>query len=157
MSASGVTLTVNGRERRLEVAADETLLVSLRERLGLTGAKLGCNEGVCGACTVLLGGRAVRACLSLSANCEGEAVTTVEGLGEGRGLARLQEAFVAVGAVQCGFCTAGMLLAATALLTERPGASMEEIRAGLAGNICRCTGYRKIVDAVLAVASGKAP
>jgi carbon-monoxide dehydrogenase small subunit len=157
MSAAAVTLTVNGRERRLLVPVDETLLASLRDRLGLTGAKLGCNQGVCGACTVLIDGRGVRACLALSANCEGAAVTTVEGLGEGRALARLQEAFVAAGAVQCGFCTSGMLLAATALLAERPHASIEEIRAGLAGNICRCTGYRKIVDAVLAVASGRTP
>ena len=157
MSAAAVTLTVNGRERRLLVPVDETLLASLRDRLGLTGAKLGCNQGVCGACTVLVDGRGVRACLALSVNSEGAAVTTVEGLGEGRALTRLQEAFVAAGAVQCGFCTSGMLLAATALLAERPHASIEEIRAGLAGNICRCTGYRKIVDAVLAVASGRAP
>ena len=157
MSAAAVTLTVNGRERRLLVPVEETLLDCLRDRLGLTGAKLGCNQGVCGACTVLVDGRGVRACLALSANCEGAAVTTVEGLGEGRTLTRLQEAFVAAGAVQCGFCTSGMLLAATALLTELPGASIEEIRAGLAGNICRCTGYRKIVDAVLAVASERAP
>jgi len=157
MSAAAVTLTVNGRVRRLLVPVDETLLASLRDRLGLTGAKLGCNQGVCGACTVLVDGRGVRACLALSVNCEGAAVTTVEGLGEGRTLTRLQEAFVAAGAVQCGFCTSGMLLAATALLAERPHASIDEIRAGLAGNICRCTGYRKIVDAVLAVASGRAP
>ena len=157
MSETVVTLTVNGRERRLSIPVDETLLASLRDRLGLTGAKLGCNQGVCGACTVLLDGRGVRACLALSVNCEGAAVTTVEGLGERRALTRLQEAFVAAGAVQCGFCTSGMLMAATALLAERPHASIDEIRAGLAGNICRCTGYRKIVDAVLAVASGRAP
>jgi carbon-monoxide dehydrogenase small subunit len=154
---SAVTLTVNGRERRLAVPADETLLTTLRERLGLSGAKLGCNQGVCGTCTVLLDGRAARACLALSANCEGTAVTTVEGLGEGRTLSRLQQAFIAAGAVQCGFCTSGMLLAATALLAENPAATVEEIRAGLAGNICRCTGYRKIIDAVSAVATGKGP
>ena len=157
MSVAAVTLTVNGRERRLAVEADETLLTTLRERLGLSGAKLGCNQGVCGTCTVLLDGRAARACLALSANCEGTAVTTVEGLGEGRTLSHLQQAFIAAGAVQCGFCTSGMLLAATALLAENQAATVEEIRAGLAGNICRCTGYRKIIDAVLAVAMGKAP
>jgi carbon-monoxide dehydrogenase small subunit len=156
MSAA-VTLTVNRRERRLAVPADETLLTTLRERLGLTGAKLGCNEGVCGACTVLLDGHAVRACLALSANCEGAGITTVEGLGEGRALTRLQEAFIAAGAVQCGFCTSGMLMAATALLAERRAATVDEIRAGLAGNLCRCTGYRKIVDAVMAVAKERAP
>ena len=154
MSGAAVTLKVNGRERCLAVPADETLLVTLRERLGLTGAKLGCNQGVCGACTVLIDGRAVRGCLALSINCEGAAITTVEGLGEGRVLTVLQQAFVAAGAVQCGFCSSGMLLAATALLAEKPAASVDDIRAGLAGNICRCTGYRKIVDAVRTVATG---
>ncbi|HXV23139.1 MAG TPA: (2Fe-2S)-binding protein [Alphaproteobacteria bacterium] len=157
MIGATVTLTVNGRDRIIAVPVDETLLVTLRERLGLTGAKLGCNQGVCGACTVLVDGRPVRGCLALSINCEGAAITTIEGLGEGRSLSLLQQAFVAAGAVQCGFCTSGMLLAATALLAEKPAASVEEIRAGLAGNICRCTGYRKIIDAVLAVATGRGP
>ncbi len=155
MNGATVILTINGRHQQITVPADETLLVTLRERLGLTGAKLGCNQGVCGACTVLVDGRAVRGCLALSINCEGAAITTVEGLGEGRALTLLQQAFVAAGAVQCGFCSSGMLLAARALLAEKPAASVDDIRAGLAGNICRCTGYRKIVDAVLAVASGR--
>ena len=154
MSDLGVILKVNGRERRLIVPADETLLVTLRERLCLTGAKLGCNQGVCGACTVLVDRRAVRGCLALSVNCEGAEVTTVEGLAQGRALTSLQQAFVSAGAVQCGFCSSGMLMAATALLAEKPAASIDDIRAGLAGNICRCTGYRKIIDAVLAVVAG---
>ena len=149
MSAAAVTLTVNGRERRLLIPVDETLLASLRDRLGLTGAKLGCNQGVCGACTVLLDGRGVRACLALSVNCEGAAVTTVEGLGEGRALTRLQEAFVAAGAVQCGFCTSGMLMTATALLQRNPHPTADEVRDALSGNICRCTGYIPIVEAVV--------
>jgi len=154
MSDVAVILRVNERERPLSVPAEETLLVTLRERLGLTGAKIGCNQGVCGACTVLVEGKAVRGCLALSANCDGAAVTTIEGLAQGRALTELQQAFITAGAVQCGFCSPGMVLAATALLAEKPDATMQDIRAGLAGNLCRCSGYRKVIDAVLAVAAG---
>ena len=154
MSDVAVILRVNERERPLSVPAEETLLVTLRDRLGLTGAKLGCNQGVCGACTVLVEGKAVRGCLALSANCDGAAVTTIEGLAQGRALTELQQAFITAGAVQCGFCSPGMVLAATALLAEKPDATVQDIRAGLAGNLCRCSGYRKVIDAVLAVAAG---
>jgi aerobic-type carbon monoxide dehydrogenase small subunit (CoxS/CutS family) len=154
MSDIAVTLKINGRDRALHVPAGETLLETLRDRLGLTGAKRGCNQGVCGACTVLIEGQPVRGCLSLSANCDGNAVTTIEGLAKGQVLAPIQKAFAEAGAVQCGFCSSGMMLAATALIAEHPQATVDEIRAGLAGNLCRCSGYRKIVDAVLSVVAG---
>jgi aerobic carbon-monoxide dehydrogenase small subunit len=142
-------LSVNGTERPVEVDVLETLLTTLRERLGLLGAKRGCDQGVCGACTVLMDGKPVRACLSLTANCEGSALTTIEWLGRDALGRDLQDAFVELGAVQCGFCTSGMLLAAHALLRENPGAELDDVRDGLSGNLCRCSGYRKIVDAVL--------
>jgi len=154
MSDIAITLKVNGHDRTLQVPADETLLDTLRARLDLTGAKRGCNQGVCGACTVLVEGQPVRGCLSLSANCDGNAVTTIEGLAKGQALAPIQKAFAEAGAVQCGFCSSGMMLAATALLAENPKATVDDIRAGLAGNLCRCSGYRKIVDAVLSVVAG---
>ena len=147
-----IVLRVNGAEREARAALHDTLLTVLRDELALTGAKRGCNHGGCGACTVLVDGRPVRACLTLAHMCDGSEITTIEGA---EGVAdRLREAFEQANAVQCGFCTSGMVLVASALLTERPGASVEEIRAGLSGNLCRCTGYRKIVDAVRAVAQG---
>lgn len=145
-----LVLRVNGAEREARAALHDTLLTVLRDELALTGAKRGCNHGVCGACTVLVDGRPVRACLTLAHMCQGLEITTIEGA---EGVAdRLRRAFEDANAVQCGFCTSGMVLAASALLAERPGASVEEIRTGLSGNLCRCTGYRKIVDAVRAVA-----
>jgi carbon-monoxide dehydrogenase small subunit len=145
-------LNVNGTERSVEVDVLETLLTTLRERLLLLGAKRGCDQGVCGACTVLMDGRPVRACLSLTSNCDGSVLTTIEWLGRDALGRDLQEAFVELGAVQCGFCTSGMLLAAHALLRENPAAKLDDVREGLSGNLCRCSGYRKIVDAVLDVA-----
>jgi carbon-monoxide dehydrogenase small subunit len=146
-----VTLTINGRPRDLEVAPHETLLRVLRDTLGIFDAKEGCDEGVCGACTVLLDGRPVSSCLVLAPAAHGRTILTVRGL-EDDGLHPLQEAFVRQGAVQCGFCTPGMLLTAYAFLQRNPGADREAIRRALAGNLCRCTGYAKILDAVEAYA-----
>ena len=149
-----VILEINGAAREVEAQPWETLLEVLRERLGLLGAKRGCNQGVCGACTVLIDGRPMRGCLSLAVNCTGRQIITIEGLADGDALAPVQQAFVDTGAVQCGFCMAGMLLAAHALLAEIPDPSVEEVRAGLAGNLCRCSGYVKLIDAVRRAAAG---
>ena len=143
-----VTLHVNGEGAQVSAALHDTLLTVLRDRLQLTAAKRGCNQGVCGACTVLLGSRPVRGCLSLALNCADQPVTTIEGLAQGRQLSPLQQAVVDTGAVQCGFCIAGILVSATALLAANPRPSTDEVRAALSGNLCRCSGYRKIIDAV---------
>lgn len=149
-----VSLTVNGARRDIRVDAGDTLLTVLRDELDLTGAKRGCNQGVCGACTVLMDGQPVRGCLSLAVNCAGRDIVTVEGLAKDGELSPMQQAFVDTGAVQCGFCTPGMLLSAEALLAGNPRPSVDEIRAGLAGNLCRCSGYVKVIDAVLRAAQG---
>jgi carbon-monoxide dehydrogenase small subunit len=148
-----LTLTVNGRRHRVAVDGGETLLTVLRERLALTGAKRGCNQGVCGSCTVVVDGWPVRGCLSLAAACEGRDITTIEGAGSDPAMAVLQRHFVEQGAVQCGFCTPGMLIAARRLVADNPRPEIGDVQAGLSGNICRCTGYRKIIDAVLAAAA----
>lgn len=146
-------LRINGRTRELAPAPHETLLETLRERLFLTGAKAGCERGECGACTVLLDGEPVLACLTLTAGCdEGGAVTTVEGLATGETLHPLQAAFVAHDAVQCGFCTPGQLMAAHALLRRDPAPSDAAIREAMAGNLCRCGTSPRILEAVRAVA-----
>jgi len=149
-----VVFTLNGHPVRAEVESHRTLLWLLREHFYLTGTKEGCGVGECGACTVLLDGRAVNACLVLAGKVQGREVLTVEGLGGPEALHPLQEQFVAKGAVQCGFCTPGMLLSAKALLDENPWPTREEIRVALSGNLCRCTGYNQIVDAVHAAARG---
>ena len=146
-------LTVNGERTQLRVEPDRTLLELLREDLGLTGVKDACGTGDCGACTVLLDGVAVNSCLTLAVMAEGREVTTVEGLARDPLGRRLQRAFVEHGAVQCGYCTPGLLLAAKALLEDTPSPSEAEIRQGIAGNLCRCTGYVKIVGAIQAVAT----
>ncbi len=143
-----ITLRVNGEPRPVAVAANRTLLEVLREDLGLTGTKHGCDLGECGACTILLDGESALACLVLAIEAQGREICTVEGLAEGGRLHPLQQAFAELGAAQCGYCTPGMLMSAQALLEEQPLASRDEIRAGLAGNLCRCTGYEKILDAV---------
>jgi len=154
-----LTLEVNGDRKQLAAPTHWTLLEVLRYGLGLTGSKQGCDKGDCGACTVLLDGRAELACLTLAARCEGRAITTIEGLmpahiaAGGQGADPVQEAFDRCGALQCGFCQPGMMLSTKALLVSNPSPTREEIRAALAGNLCRCTGYTQIVQAVeLAVA-----
>ena len=150
-----IALTVNGEPREADVWAGESLLACLRERLGLPGSKNACEQGECGSCSVLLDGKLVCACLVLAAQADGHEVVTVEGLGEDGRLHRVQEAFVQAGAVQCGFCTPGLVVATAALLAERPAPTEDEICEALSGNLCRCTGYQKIFDAVrLAAASG---
>ncbi len=148
-----VELLVNGRPHQLRIEPRETLAEVLRERLALTGTKVSCDVQVCGACTVLVDGLAVSACTFLAVDADGLRVRTVEGLAEDGGLSALQQAFIDHAAFQCGFCTPGMLMAATALLEENPSPSREEVIEALEGNICRCTGYRGIVDAVLAAAA----
>ena len=143
-----VNFKVNGEEVSVEVKEYETLLETLRERLELTGAKEGCGLGACGACTVLLDGRPARSCLVLTPEVEGREVETIEGLKEGEKLHPLQEAFIERGAVQCGFCTSGMLLTAKALLDSNPNPSREKIKEVISSNLCRCTGYDKIVEAI---------
>lgn len=142
-------LTVNGKKVAVQVEEDRTLLFLIREVLGLKGTKEGCGEGDCGACTVLLDGKAVNACLVLAVQAAGKELTTIEGLGTVENLHPLQKAFVEEGAIQCGFCTPGMILAAKALLDNNPGPTEQDVRLGLSGNLCRCTGYDRIVAAVL--------
>mgnify|MGYP001124569194 CR=1 FL=1 len=141
-------LVVNGVERAVEVPAHQTLLEVLRETLGLTGAKEGCGVGECGACMVLIDGRAVPSCLVLAGDADGAHVETIEGLADDGVLSELQEAFVDAGALQCGFCTPGMIVTAAALLQERPGAGPGEVTAALSGVLCRCGTYPRVLDAV---------
>ncbi|MCC6931027.1 MAG: (2Fe-2S)-binding protein [Gemmatimonadaceae bacterium] len=145
-------VTINGRSRELSPEPLESLLTTLRERLFLTGAKQGCDRGECGACTVLLNGEPVCACLTLTRACEGASVTTVEGLATGQALHPLQEAFIVHDAVQCGFCTAGQLMSAVALLARDASPDEGAIREAMAGNLCRCGSYPGIVRAIQAVA-----
>jgi carbon-monoxide dehydrogenase small subunit len=148
-----ISLTVNGERREADVWAGESLLFALREHLGLPGSKNACEQGECGSCSVLLDGELVCACLVLAVQADGHEVVTVEGLAEDGRLHPVQEAFVETGAVQCGFCTPGLVVATAALLEERPDPSEDEIREALSGNLCRCTGYAKIFDAVRLAAS----
>jgi aerobic carbon-monoxide dehydrogenase small subunit len=141
-------LTVNGEPREVEVWEGESLLFALREGLGLPGSKNACEQGECGSCSVLLDGVLVCSCLVLAAQADGHDVVTVEGLGEDGQLHRVQEAFAETGAVQCGFCTPGFIVAAADLLAHNPEPSDDELREALSGNLCRCTGYAKIFDAV---------
>lgn len=149
-----VTFTVNGEPKEILAQPWESLLDALRDELLLTGTKEGCGNGNCGACTVLLNGRAVNSCCMLAAEAEGEEVTTVEGLAKDGKLDPLQEAFIKHGALQCGFCTPGFLMSARAFLNQNPHPTEQGIRLAIAGNLCRCTGYDKIVRAIQAVAQG---
>ena len=143
-----VQLTVNGERREADCWEGESLLYALREKLELPGSKNACEQGECGSCSVLLDGKLVCSCLVLAAQADGHEVTTVEGLAAGESLHPVQQAFVETGAVQCGFCTPGLVVAAADLLSRRPSPSDDEIREALSGNLCRCTGYAKILDAV---------
>ena len=143
-----VALRINGEERDVLAAAHKTLLEVLREELNLTGTKHGCELGECGTCTVLVDGAPVLSCLALPVECQGREIKTVEGMATGGDLHPLQQAFAELGAAQCGYCTPGILLTAEALLEEKPVPTRDEIRHALAGNLCRCTGYTKILDAV---------
>jgi carbon-monoxide dehydrogenase small subunit len=143
-----IRLRINGLAHELEVKPWATLLDTLREDLGLTGTKEGCGQGECGACTVLMDGKPVNACLILAMEAQGKEIVTIEGLASGDDLHPIQQAFVDRGGMQCGFCTPGMILSAKALLDENPDPTDEEIRKGLEGNFCRCTGYTKIIESI---------
>jgi carbon-monoxide dehydrogenase small subunit len=149
---STVALDVNGVHHELTVSPHQTLMEVLREDVGATDVKYGCGEGVCGTCAVLLDGRSVNACLMFAVQADGHEVTTLKGLGGDEGMHPLQRSFLDHGASQCGFCTPGMVLTAFEFVRDHPGAAREDIRAALAGNLCRCTGYVKILDAVEAYA-----
>jgi carbon-monoxide dehydrogenase small subunit len=145
-----VELNVNGEFYQVLIEPWRTLLEVLRETLNLTGTKEGCGRGDCGACTVLLDGKAVNSCLLLAIDAQGKNILTIEGLSQGGQLHPLQEAFIEHGAIQCGFCTPGMILSAKALLDKNPQPTVEEVRQAISGNLCRCTGYTKIIKAILA-------
>jgi carbon-monoxide dehydrogenase small subunit len=149
-----IKLTVNGREREVWVWPNQTLLQVLRDVVGATEVKYGCGEGVCSTCTVLMEGESVNSCLMFAVQADGRSVMTVKGLSNGGALHPLQESFLQHGASQCGYCTPGMLLIAHEFLGRHPRPSREQIREALAGNLCRCTGYTKIVDAIEAFAAG---
>jgi aerobic-type carbon monoxide dehydrogenase small subunit (CoxS/CutS family) len=151
-----ITLTVNEIAYPIQVDGHASLLHAVREQVGLTGSKEGCDDSECGACMMLVDGRPVNACSYLAAQADGTSVTTVEGLSDGDDLGDLQAAFLQRGGVQCGFCTPGMLISATALLAVNPEPSEDEIRIALSGNLCRCTGYDGIVKAVADVATARA-
>ncbi len=150
-----ISLEVNGVAHELQVGSTETLAELLRQRLSLTGTKIGCDGGTCGACAVLVDGVLRNSCLTLAALVDGAKITTIEGLADGEKLHPLQQSFVENGAIQCGFCTPGMVLSAVALLAESPAASESEIREAISGNICRCTGYVKIIKAIKQVAQAQ--
>lgn len=147
-----ITLRINGEDHEVAVSPNRTLLEVLREDLALTGTKEGCDDGVCGTCTVLVNGKPVRACLLLAIQAQGRDITTIEGLAEGERLHPIQKAFIDHGAIQCGYCTPGMILAAKALLEETAQPTDQEIKRAISGNFCRCTGYNKIVEAIGSVA-----
>lgn len=147
-----VVIFVNGKEHHETLPVNMSLLKYLRENLGLTGVKEGCGSGDCGACTVLLNGKPVSSCIVLAVEADGCHVTTIEGLGKDGKMSDLQQAFLKHGAVQCGFCTPGMIMTSEGLLDENPNPNETEVRRALAGNLCRCTGYERIVDAVMDVA-----
>jgi len=147
-----ISLTVNGKPYQVSITPSRTLLEVIREDLGLIGTKEGCGLGECGACTVIMNGKTVNSCLVLAGEADGKAITTIEGLAEGDKLHPIQQAFMENGGLQCGFCTPGMILSAKVLLEETPHPTDEDIRRGIAGNFCRCTGYAKILASIKAAA-----
>lgn len=149
MTTHNITLIVNGQTETLQVPSNLTIMHALREHLGLTGTKNGCEAGECGACTILVDGEPYNACLTLAVELDGHEVTTIEGLAENGKLTPLQQAFADLNAVQCGYCTPGVLMAATALLQRKPKPTQEDIQEALVGNLCRCTGYQRIIDAII--------
>ena len=149
-----IQITVNEQSHSLEVPSDEMLIDLLRDRLNLKGVKRGCDSGQCGACTIILNKKAVYSCVMLACEADGGVITTIEGLEQSGAAHPLQKAFVDAGAVQCGFCTPGMILSAKALLDEKPHPTEAEIRTAISGNLCRCTGYEKIVSAIQNAANG---
>ena len=150
-----VKLTVNSKVYEVEVQPQDTLLDVIREKLGLTGTKEGCGLGECGACTVIMNGKTVNSCLVLAVEADGKQITTIEGLAQGDKLHPIQQAFIDQGGLQCGFCTPGMIISAKALLDENPNPSEDEIRRGISGNFCRCTGYTKIIKSIKTAAGQK--
>ena len=150
-----IVLNVNGIQYNINIETHRTLVEVLRDTLGLTGTKKSCNEGECGACTVLMDGKPVASCLVLAVAAQGKEITTIEGLSHGEQLDPVQEAFVKHTAIQCGFCTPGMVMAAKAFLNENPRPTPAEVRKAISGNLCRCTGYQQIVDAIMAAAETK--
>ena len=152
MGKQAIQLTVNGEAHEVLVKPNSTLLDVLRDQLDLTGTKKGCDSGDCGACTIIMDGKPINACLVLAMKAHGRDILTIEGLAEGGKLHPTQEAFIEKGAIQCGFCTPGMLLSAKALLDRKPNPTVEEIKTSIAGNLCRCTGYIKIIEAIQAAA-----
>lgn len=152
-----IKLTINGEIYEFDVEPRTKLLDIIRDGAGLTGTKKGCGRGDCGACSVLLDGKLVNSCLVLAVDADGKEALTIEGLADGQNLHPIQRAFIEYGAVQCGFCTPGMIMSAKALLNENPRPSEEEVRSWIGGNLCRCTGYVKIVQAILAASKGQVP
>jgi aerobic carbon-monoxide dehydrogenase small subunit len=150
-----ITLRVNGEAQQVEIEPNRLLLQVLRDNLGLTGTKEGCSIGVCGACSVIIDGRLVSSCLTLAAGCAGKNIETIEGLAKDGKLHPLQQAFIEYGGFQCGICTPGQIMAAKALLDENPNPSQDEVKEWMSGNLCRCTGYYKIFEAVMAVVENK--
>jgi carbon-monoxide dehydrogenase small subunit len=150
-----VIFTVNGEEHEVEIESNRLLLQVLRDTLGLTGTKEGCSIGVCGACSVIVDGMVVSSCLTLAAGCAGKEIQTIEGLAKNGKLHPLQQAFIEYGGFQCGICTPGQIMAAKSLLDENPTPTEDEVKEWMSGNLCRCTGYYKILEAVMAVVNGK--
>jgi carbon-monoxide dehydrogenase small subunit len=150
-----IAITINGETHELDIPVNKTLIDLIKEDLGLIGTKDGCRQGICGACTVLVDNVPIRSCLELAVRCHGKNITTIEGLRDAGNLHPLQQAFIDAGAVQCGYCTPGMLMMAVAFLKENPTPTEKEVRKALIGNICRCTGYTGVVRAVMAVAENK--